>query len=162
MERSPKYLWLALVCASALSCGSSNHSTSDGNDRDGDIGCLHDSRAMTYSANMQVAGVGNLLNFVLESSTPAPPIKGNNSWRVKIIDTKTNQPTTDGTLMVVPFMPDHGHGTSIVPTVTPMGDGYQIDNVYLFMAGIWRITINVKTMAGTNNDAANFLFCIQG
>ena len=131
-------------------------------DNDGDIGCINDPRAMTYTANMQVTGVGGLLNFVLQASDPAPPIKGTNSWTVKVLDAKTGMPVSAANLMVMPFMPDHGHGTSIVPTVTAQPDDYKIDNVYLFMAGLWRVTIQVTTTDGHNNDAANFLFCIQG
>ncbi len=123
------------------------------------IGCLTDVRAMTYAANMQLPSKEGRLKLVLESSDPAPPIKGNNNWMLKVLDA-TGAPVTGATLMVVPKMPDHGHGTSIVPTITPMGDTYRIGNVNLFMAGLWEVTISVSS--GMNSDYGVFSFCIAG
>ncbi len=123
------------------------------------IGCLTDVRAMTYAANMQLASKEGRLKLVLESSDPAPPIKGNNNWVLKVLDA-AGAPVTGATLMVVPKMPDHGHGTSIVPTITPMGDAYQIGNVNLFMAGLWEVTISVS--AAMSSDYGVFSFCVAG
>src|SRR5207253_1721941 len=52
-------------------------------------------------------------------------------------------------------------GTSVVPQITPAGDGtYAITPLYLFMAGLWETTINVD--AGAGKDVAVFSFCIEG
>jgi hypothetical protein len=67
---------------------------------------------------------------------------------------------TGATLNVMPFMPDHGHGTSVMPQVAPAGDGYELSSVYLFMAGLWKVTIQAQSAAG--NDTAVFQFCIEG
>jgi hypothetical protein len=149
-------LVLSGVCGGA--CGSDNPASADGGG-DGLIGCTNDPRALTYTANMQQVGVGRLLTFVLVKSDPAPPVKGTNTWTVKLLDTMGHA-VTGASLSVVPKMPDHGHGTSIVPQVAPAGDGYVVSSVYLFMAGLWQVTIQAQSAAG--NDTAVFQFCIEG
>jgi hypothetical protein len=45
---------------------------------------------------------------------------------------------------VSPYMPDHGHGTSITPVATGEGSGdYQVAPLYLFMSGYWEITLSM-------------------
>src|SRR5262252_9392073 len=124
MKRSPTVPLLFALGASFWLAACGSDPPSNGPDAQ-DIGCLNDPRAMTYTANMQLQGVGNLLTFVLEQSDPAPPIKGTNTWKLKVVD-GANQAVTGASLMVVPFMPDHGHGTSVVPAVAPNGDAYDI------------------------------------
>ena len=155
----PGSLLVALAAAAAMmaGCGSGQPGTPDALD----IGCQNDTRAMTYTANMQLQGVSKFLTFVLEQSVPAPPIKGTNTWTLKVLDGSA-QPVSDASLTVKPFMPDHGHGTSVVPQVAPAGDAYTISNLYLFMAGLWQVTITVTTPSGTQNDAAVFSFCVEG
>ncbi len=123
------------------------------------VGCLTDMRAMTYAANMELPSKEARLKLVLVSSDPAPPTKGNNNWMLKVLDA-AGAPVMGATLDVKPFMPDHGHGTSIVPTITPAGDAYKVDNVNLFMAGLWQVTITVS--AGMKSDFGVFSFCIPG
>ena len=55
------------------------------------------------------------------------------------------KPVDGATLSVTPFMPDHGHGSSVKPTVTREGGGtYDVTNVYLPMPGLWRLTVTVQ------------------
>lgn len=127
---------------------------------DGGITCQTDRRAETYTANMQKPGRLGALQFTLVQSDPAPPGKGTNTWTLKLQD-KSGNPVTGATVTARPLMPDHGHGTSVVPQVTPAADGtYGIAPLYLFMAGLWQITLNVQ--AGATTDVAVFSFCIQG
>jgi hypothetical protein len=59
-------------------------------------------------------------------------------------------------------MPDHGHGSSVKPAVTPKGGGtYDVTNVYLPMPGLWRLTVTVQMPNAAPQDAA-FSFCIDG
>ena len=58
-------------------------------------------------------------------------------------------------------MPDMGHGTSIVPSMTSNGDGtYAVQPLYLFMAGVWSITFT-RPASGISDSAA-FFFCVEG
>ncbi len=125
----------------------------------GTVGCIDDPAAETYAPNMQKPGDGNRLSFVLVSADPGPPLRGNNTWVVKVLDAQ-GQPVTGATLTATPFMPKHGHGTSVVPTVTSEGDGYQVNPLYLFMPGLWKVTLSATS--GMTSDTAAFTFCVAG
>jgi len=142
-----------------LACGDDSGGT--GGAGGNTIGCMNDPRAMIYTADMMLPmSVSGNLKFELVNSMPGPPIKGTDTWMLKLLD-HNNQPVTGAMLKVTPFMPDHGHGTSVVPTITPMGDSYQISNLYLFMAGLWMVTIEVDASAA-GADTGVFYFCIPG
>ncbi len=66
------------------------------------------------------------------------------------------------TIKAVPWMPDHGHGTSVKPTVTPAGTAgtYNIANVYLFMPGLWQTTLTIQ-MPDQSSDQVVFSFCLN-
>lgn len=122
--------------------------------------CDSETRDDTYSAGLTKVG-GNGYSVVLLSSTPAPPQKGNNAWVVQV-----NHPgPIDGLhLRVVPFMPDHGHGTAVIPVITPGANGtYNISPVNLFMTGFWSTRIDL--LDASNGDAeldhVAFLFCVN-
>jgi hypothetical protein len=111
--------------------------------------------------NLQQPGAQRKLSFVLVSSDPGPPIKGNNTWVVRVLDS-ANQPVPGATLTVRPYMPDHGHGTPIVvmPTETSPGT-YTLSPVNLFMSGLWQVTIDVSAPGGVS-DSGVFSFCAEG
>ena len=72
--------------------------------------------------------------------------------RLDLTDAAGGGPVDGLTVSVQPWMPAHGHGTSIVPSVMPMGSGaYEIDDVYLYMAGTWQVRI---AFSGTESDTA--------
>ena len=57
-------------------------------------------------------------------------------------------------------MPLMGHGTS-APAIVANGDGtFNVSNVYLFMAGLWQISMTAKN--GTQVDSGSFFFCVAG
>jgi hypothetical protein len=152
------------LCVLAL-CGAAgcSHSSSAGpadaapaDDAAQTVGC-QDPRADTYTANL--TKTGKVYTFVLVSSDPAPPGIENNSWTVKVLDASGN--AVAGTqLQVVPYMPDHRHGTT-VPTITAQPDGsFSVTQVNLFMPGLWQVTVTAT--AGATTDSAVFAFCIQG
>ena len=122
--------------------------------------CDSETRDDTYTPGMVKVGV-NGYAFTLVSSVPAPPQKGNNAWVVQI----SHPDPVDGiNLSVVPFMPDHGHGTAVQAVVTPTTNGtYNISPVNLFMTGFWSVRINVLDPAAGNAelDHVAFLFCVN-
>jgi hypothetical protein len=120
-----------------------------------------DLRALLYMPNLSQPGAQHKLTFVLVSSDPGPPIKGNNTWVVRVLDS-ANQPVAGATLTITPYMPDHGHGTPIVVTPTETSPGtYTLSPVNLFMSGLWQVTIDASTAAGVS-DSGVFSFCIEG
>ncbi|MES1172502.1 MAG: FixH family protein [Bacteroidota bacterium] len=82
-------------------------------------------------------------------TAPQPPRKGTVMVKYRIVD--ANGAPGDGLRVeVVPWMPAHGHGTPVVPTVTPEGDGwYLVKRVSLYMSGHWELR---TAMAGAVND----------
>lgn len=125
----------------------------------GSVDCTTDPRLGDY---MGIDSMGELgvLAFRLDQVAPSPPARGLNVFQLYIQDT-SGTPMV-GELRVDPQMPDHGHGTSLRPRVLP-GEGgqYTVEQLYLFMAGIWRIELEARE-GGTVLDRKALFFCIQG
>jgi uncharacterized GH25 family protein len=110
---------------------------------------------------MEQAGKNGILKVRLVSADPAPVAKGNNHWTIQVLDL-SGKPVEGAAVQIKPFMPDHGHGTSIQPKVTPGEAGqFEISNLVLFMPGLWTVTFTVTTPTPTT-DTAVFGFCIGG
>lgn len=152
---------VSILFAAAVSACSGKGSTSDGLP-DAAYDCTTETRADMFSAGMTKAGSQGELTFKLMSSTPAPPSRGNNDWSLQIVDTTSGAPVAGAIMTVVPFMPDHNHGTSIKPTITDQGSGmYDVNPVNLWMPGLWQVTVSATPTGGTL-DKAVFSFCIPG
>jgi hypothetical protein len=150
----------AAILGVALGCGSSSApgpTTPDAGDL---ITCQNDPRAMTYAPGLSVTSTSGSRKYVLLSSNPSPPARGTDTWTIRITDAAgTAQPGLS--VSVLPFMPDHGHGTSVNASVTANTDGtYKVDPLYFFMPGVWRITFAVPP--NQLNDVGEFFFCIPG
>jgi hypothetical protein len=143
-------------CTSSASTQSDAGSSDDGSDI---VGCQSDPRVDTYSPGLTKPGQAKVFKFVLVSADPAPPAQYLNTWVLKIEDSAGN-PVTGATITsITPFMPDHGHGTS-VPQIATNPDGtITVSSIYLFMLGVWRTTIVAR--AGSTTDAGVFWFCIS-
>lgn len=115
-----------------------------------------------YVAGLTKAGEMGLMQVSLLDASPAPPQKGDNTWTVQILD-DAGQPFPAASLDdVVPWMPEHGHGTSVVPAIGD-GDGearFEVQQVDFRMAGVWTVTFEVTTTDGV--DRAVFGICIDG
>jgi hypothetical protein len=123
--------------------------------------CATDSRAMPYSAGLSATTTsGTKVSFV--SADPAPPATGENTWAINLTDT-TGAPMSGATIALKPYMPDHGHGSSIVPQVTPMAaqGAYQVKLIDLFMPGIWQNTFTITPASGPVETVV-FTFCVDG
>jgi len=135
-------LIIALVLAG---CGSGG---SQSGDDAGVIDCTNDPRVFTYKAGMTIPSASGSLT----------PARGNDIWTMKVTDT-SNQPQAALTMTVLPFMPDHGHGTSVDASITNNHDGtYTVSPLYFFMPGVWRVTFSTATP----KDSAVFFFCVPG
>jgi len=114
---------------------------------------------------MAQLGTDGNFRFQLVSASPAPETTGTEVWTLKILDT-AGKPVTDATFPSTPtspnprpWMPQHGHGTSLV-SVTNQGNGlYTLQPMYMYMAGIWEIDLIAQ--AGGKTDATKFFFCLQ-
>jgi len=158
----PLALSLLLVTVAVTACSSSDDGGSSGTSgTSGTTGaCATDTRKDIYTAGLakQTSGA---LSVKLMEATPAPPAKQSNALTFQLTDA-AGKPVDDATLSVTPFMPDHGHGSSVKPTITPKGGGtYDVANVYLPMPGLWRLTVTVQLPNVAAQDVA-FSFCIDG
>ena len=162
--RTTALLALAVTASAAFACSAASSgggAAGSGGAGGGTTGvCVGDTRAQVYTPDMEAPAVMGVFRVRLVSIDPAPAIKGSNTWVVEIVDT-AGAAVTGATVVAKPFMPDHGHGSSIVPTVTEMGGGkYTIDSLVLFMPGLWETTIAVSTPGAA--DRAVFSFCVPG
>ncbi len=128
---------------------------------DATASCAGDGRVMPYAANMKVPGNSHNLTFVVTDAAPNPPAGGKNTWTVQILSS-ANAATSNYTLTVTPYMPDHNHGPSTAPVVAVQGNNYVVSNIDFFMGGVWRTTLTAKDAQGNIVDAANVFLCIPG
>jgi hypothetical protein len=131
--------------------------------------CAADTRKDTYTAGLTKTN-GSLSVRLVEAS-PGPPIKGMNTITIELLDLAgTPLVLTDAegkllpgvTLTVTPWMPDHAHGSARKPVITPSGNGrFVVSEVWLAMAGLWSLKVDVTTPNGGAQKAA-FEFCLDG
>lgn len=123
-------------------------------------GCTDDPRVQQYLVGMQGTSEDGSITLEFLDADPSPPGKGDNVWKIEV--TSPSGPVDGATIAVDAFMPDHGHSSTVVPDVTPLGDGvYVLDPIDLFMPGVWEITIDVAPPGGTV-QAVLFTFCVIG
>ncbi len=98
-----------------------------------------------------VKSQGGALSVAVRTSPSQPPPRGTCSVELTVTDAG-GAPVDGLAVAVVPFMPSHGHGASVKPTVTPRGGGrYELTNVSLFMPGSWELR---TTFTGKVEDRA--------
>jgi phosphoribosyl 1,2-cyclic phosphodiesterase len=77
------------------------------------------------------------------ATQPQPPVRGDNTVEYRFLDA-SGHPVEGVVFTVRPWMPSHGHGSSITPTVEERGNGaYRVTHVYLFMDSTWELQATV-------------------
>jgi len=98
-------------------------------------------RSMTFSSDAYLTVMSKSGTLSVEVRTsPQPPQRGTIGVEL-VVANAGDAALRDGlTVDLVPWMPAHGHGTSVVPTVDAKGQGrYELANVDLFMPGHWEL-----------------------
>lgn len=158
-------LWFLSILATVVLAGCGSE---DGEVDDAPPSCEEDTRDDAFVAGISKTGDAGITLAIVDS-LPAPPAKGDNQWSVELRD-------PDDALMpgfaleVAPFMPDHGHGTTVAVVVTDDGNGsYTLNPVNFFMPGYWETTITVVDPGATDGeeddtelDTMVFKFCVDG
>lgn len=155
-------LFVACVSSVTVACSSSDPAPSGSSGPGGGpTACESDTRKDVYVAGLSRAATDVTVKLV--DAKPAPLVKGSNELMVQVLDAG-GKPVDGATLTFTPFMPDHGHGSSAKPEITPMGsDGkYQIKNIWLPMAGLWKLTFGVTTPGAAAPQDVSFSFCLDG
>lgn len=94
------------------------------------------------------------------SAEPAPPANSDqNAWTVKLTDADAGAPIEGATLIVAPYMPQHGHGAPNIIGDEVGGGSYTLSPIYLKMTGLWEVTLKA-TPAGGTESRVMFPFCI--
>jgi len=121
--------------------------------------CTTETRADDYAVGLAKTGAAYTVTFV--DAMPAPPTRGDNTWRVRVADAG-GAAMSEMIMDAAPFMPDHMHGTSIVAHVSPgeTAGEYVIAPVSLFMPGLWEVTLELVAPDGTQDEVV-FGFCVD-
>jgi hypothetical protein len=163
--------WVASIAF--LGCGSAGSSappTGDAATTEVAISspCSSDPRAQSFVTGLAPSSTTGGYTLALESATPSPPAKGVNSWVITVKDA-SGAPVDGLSITATPWMPDHRHGSSIVPTIAPTGAAgrYSIGELDLIMPGIWQVNLAVQPEAtgdagGATAATATWTFCISG
>ncbi len=110
--------------------------------------------ATTEPFSRRADGMASVLEVI--GATPDPPLRADyNAWIVTL-ETPDGMPLVGCEMTADPRMPAHGHGTTPLPTVTPVDgmDGhYQVSPLNLFMAGLWEVTFRY-TCGDLEDEAA--------
>lgn len=160
-RRSPVVLGALAVLVCTFACGddAKDGSTNDAGALVGDSQKPDD--ADDYSPGMTRASKSGRFNVRLLKATPAPPELGDNTWKVAI-ENSDGTPATEATIASIqPFMPEHGHGTS-VQAVVRASDApatFEIERINLRMPKLWEVRIEVQS--GSTTDMVVFKFWIE-
>jgi hypothetical protein len=158
MPRRLRHLLISVCLLPLAACGGDDESSTSATSVCTDFDTPH----QTFSAGMTAMGDQGMFQVKLLDAQPAPPARGDNSWTAQILDA-AGAPLPGATVnRVHPYMPDHGHGTKVVPAVSALDAEAKCDvtSIDFRMAGVWTITFDVTTAAGT--DSAVLAFCIDG
>ena len=117
----------------------------------------------TYVIGLEKAGEKGAFNVRLLQSDPIPQDTGFYDWTVEVL-TADGLPVAGATVLAKPTMPAHGHGTfppktEAVETDTP--GQYQLSQLDLFMAGVWRVEITIEVPNG-QSDVVVYNFDLEG
>ena len=158
---------LALAGSSVVAggCGGAGQTTSGQTATDMAVATLPavgmlctDVRADDWKLPLTKPTASGALKVTLLSSQADVPVIGDSktTWTIAVADATTGAPVTGAAVSVLPWMPDHGHGTSVKAVVTESASTpgqYALEPLYFFMAGYWTVTITVNGgSAGTAAD----------
>jgi hypothetical protein len=151
--RSPS--WLVALALCLVACGGSSGGSGDAGET---VNCQSDPRVLAYAPPVTVQSQAKTMKFTLNQSSPAPPARGTDTWNIHVTDAN-GAALPSLTLNAKPFMPDHGHGPAVTPSVDNKGGGdYAATNLYFFMPGVWQVTFTAQG----STDSAVFTFCVPG
>lgn len=106
------------------------------------------------AAAVRVQSDSTRLWIEVRTAPEQPPVHGSNTVELTITDA-SGTPVDGLTVVVVPWMPSMGHGSTTTPAVSPQGQGkYLVTNVTLQMAGTWELRLTITLPDGGEETAA--------
>ena len=95
--------------------------------------------------------------YVLALSTePSPPVTGKTTLHIRVGAGDTAAPVSGATVVVVPFMPEMGHGISGDTDLLEVGDGRYNAEWFYPMAGEWEVEVSIASELGEDAYTAIF------
>ena len=118
-----------------------------------------DPRADTWALPITKSSMNGSFKVSLTSADFSPPIIGVNTWQMTVADA-SDAPVTGAITTIKPWMPDMGHGTSVVPSATDgsTAGSYAVTPLYFFMAGFWATTFSLTS--GATTDTVVYSVCL--
>lgn len=87
----------------------------------------------------------NYYQIKLLSLDPNPPERGENTWRFKLNSADSQESLTGCEVTLVPYMPEHGHGSPKEPEFSELGGGeYEFSDIVFTMPGLWSMGFDVS------------------
>jgi hypothetical protein len=148
---------LSLIFGVVLGLGLGACSDDDGES----YNCAEETRDDVFAIGLTKAGEAGKIEFVLLSADPAPPSRGDNKLTLGLRTMAAPAAPITGAVMTVnPFMPDHSHGAGKDVKITEGSEAgqYVLEEVSLWMPGLWEVRIQAST--GADTDRAVFKFCL--
>jgi hypothetical protein len=154
--------WLSLPWIGLMGCADETASSASPTGSGTEACQAFDTPWDAYVAGIEKTGSQGAVKIALLNAVPTPPGLDENSWTVRISDAAGAPMTTATITKIKPWMPDHGHGTDVVPVVGAIDASGEalIDALDFRMPGVWTTTFDVDTGAGV--DSVVFSFCIDG
>jgi hypothetical protein len=144
---------LVSIVSVTAACGGSEPDPGDDEHYD----CAQEPRGETFTVGLEKVSPGGVHVRIMQS-VPAPPARGDNVLTIQLADSG-GAPMAGANLSLVPFMPDHGHGTpvdAVVTESTTVVGQYEVAPVNLWMPGLWQLLVNV------GSEQVIYAFCIPG
>lgn len=186
LDPGPGRLLLALALAIAGGCGSKAPMGTGAMSTDADFSVCSGTPAVHYAPGISVLSDSGAYRASIvmastdqESAAPVPTAAiGYDTFTVAVTSVTdggagadAGMPPPDGLTMATPsiggigkpadpFMPQHGHGASTVPSVTAQGGGaFSVAAIDFFMGGYWELYLDL-TPPGGAVDSLTFKICI--
>ncbi len=148
---------LGLMCVAVLACTPDPTGT--------DAGTTPDAAGPTCgnaSVGQELSDAASGLHATLDTISPQPAERGNNTWTLRITNA-TGAVVTGAQVLLHPFMAAHGHGTTPADfdaVESPAGT-YTVGPFNLFMPGDWTVTVSIQQTGQAQVDIP-FHACISG
>jgi hypothetical protein len=141
----------AVACVLLSGCGSSDSASSSPS-------CTSQSE-FPSDPLATVTSASGKLNVTLHSAPYQPLITGVQCVELVVTDPSTGASVDGLSVSMTPWMPAMGHGSSVTPILTPVGEGrYVFTNVSLVMAGQWQLRTK---FSGQVNDSVDPTFHVD-
>jgi len=146
---------ISFMTAFSLCCFISCTTSPDTHDHDHDLDPINSEDIPESILGLKAESETHTIQLI--SADPDPAIKGKNDWTLSLTD-KADNAITGATIVAVPFMIVHGHGSSPLSYTASESEQegeYLFTAINFIMVGTWEITFKVTVENETDAGAAS-------